>query len=63
MNDELLNEIQAAELLGNMSPRTLQNWRCAKEGPPYLKVGGKVLYRRSSLQAWLERCERNHEAA
>jgi hypothetical protein len=34
--------------------QTLANWRHLKKGPPYIKAGGKVLYRLSDLKAWLE---------
>jgi hypothetical protein len=29
----------------NLSPRTLERWRWLGEGPRYLKLGGRVLYR------------------
>lgn len=29
----------------NLSPRTLERWRWLREGPRYLKLGGRVLYR------------------
>jgi len=41
----------AAEL--KVCERTLDRWRRLGEGPPITKVGRRVLYRRSSLQAWL----------
>lgn len=34
--------------------RTLTQWRYLGEGPPYIKVGGSVRYRRSDVDAWLE---------
>ena len=33
--------------------RTLANWRCKKKGPPYVKVGEKVLYPRMRRVEWL----------
>lgn len=51
---ELLNDHQlAAEL--NISRRTLQNWRPAKKGPPYVRFGGAIRYRRSDVDRWLAR--------
>jgi hypothetical protein len=34
--------------------QTLANWRHLKKGPPYVKAGGKVLYRFSDLKEWME---------
>jgi hypothetical protein len=36
---------------------TLANWRCRKVGPAFIKVcgGRRVLYRRSDIEAFLER--------
>ena len=33
---------------------TLAYWRQRGEGPPYAKVGKRVLYRREDVEAWLE---------
>ncbi len=41
----------AAEL--KVCQRTLDRWRRLGDGPPITKIGRRVLYRRSSLQAWL----------
>jgi predicted DNA-binding transcriptional regulator AlpA len=50
--DELLSPDQlAAEL--DVSPRTLPGWRLRGLGPPYVKVGALVRYRRSDVDAWL----------
>ncbi|HBM15774.1 MAG TPA: DNA-binding protein [Lentisphaeria bacterium] len=50
---EKLNNTQAAEYLG-IEPRTLHNWRCLRRYKiPYLKLGSKVIYRKSDLDAWL----------
>jgi predicted DNA-binding transcriptional regulator AlpA len=35
------------------SPRTVQRWRATGEGPPYIRVGRRILYRRSDVEAWL----------
>ena len=43
---------QAAELIG-MSSRTLEKWRVEGTGPPFLKLGRRVLYSRADLEAWL----------
>jgi hypothetical protein len=35
-----------------ISPRTLERWRWERQGPIYLKVGGRVLYRLSDIIAF-----------
>jgi hypothetical protein len=35
-----------------MSPRTLERWRWQRIGPPYLKVGGRVVYRLEDIVAY-----------
>ena len=52
--DPLLNESQAANLLG-VVPATLQVWRSTKRyALPYVKVGRLVRYRMSAVQAFIE---------
>jgi predicted DNA-binding transcriptional regulator AlpA len=51
--DSALTENQAAEFLG-MSVRTLQAWRVRGGGPPYVKIGRAVRYRRRTLVAFQE---------
>ncbi len=41
-----------AELL-NVSTRTLHRWGRLKKGPPSIKVGRSVLYRRAAVEGWL----------
>jgi len=36
----------------NVSPRTLERWRWTGEGPAYLKIGGRVLYPLSVIEAF-----------
>jgi excisionase family DNA binding protein len=37
----------------NTSPRTLEDWRYRRIGPPFIRVGGQIRYRRSDVDAWL----------
>jgi predicted DNA-binding transcriptional regulator AlpA len=60
LGDFLTQDEAAAEL--NICERTLDRWRRLGEGPPITKLGRRVLYRRSSLQAWLCRCEHRGDA-
>lgn len=40
---------------GQISVRTLNNWRNIGNGPPFTKVGGKVLYSLEKLVEWEQR--------
>jgi hypothetical protein len=51
--EELLDEHYAARLM-SVSPRTLQSWRSEHKGPPYVKCGRLVRYRRGSLIDWVK---------
>jgi len=35
-----------------ISPRTLERWRWCREGPHYLKMGGRVVYRYVDVAAF-----------
>lgn len=50
---ELLDDKAAAALL-DVSPGTLSVWRSTgRYALPFLKIGRKVRYRRSALEAWM----------
>ena len=50
-----LNQKELARRWG-LSHRTLERWRYAGQGPAFLKLGGRVLYRREEVEAFdLER--------
>jgi len=58
--DVYLTSVHAAALLG-LRASTLAAWRCLKsDGPPFVKIGSAVRYRRSALLAWAE--ARTHES-
>ncbi|MDI3304641.1 MAG: hypothetical protein QJR04_25165 [Burkholderia multivorans] len=44
-----------------MTPKTLANWRAKKEGPPYVRIMGRVLYRKSDVLVWERAGERLRE--
>jgi hypothetical protein len=50
--DIFVGEREAATLL-RLSPGTLANWRWRGQGPPFAKIGGRVLYEREALIAWV----------
>lgn len=39
----------------NIDAGTLANWRSGKRGPRFVKIGKKVVYRTSDLEAFLAR--------
>jgi len=52
--DGFLTTQQTAELF-HMNKQTLAKWRCNKsEGPPWHKISGKILYRISDLEIYIE---------
>lgn len=46
-----LNQVQLARRW-SLSPRTLERWRWIGQGPQFLKVGGRVIYRLSDIEAY-----------
>ncbi len=46
-----LNQSELADRW-NLSPRTLERWRWLGEGPRFLKLGGRVLYRLEDVEAF-----------
>jgi len=52
---QLLTEIILADRWV-CSVARLQRWRTVGEGPPYLKIVGKVLYRLKDIEAYEEAC-------
>ena len=46
-----LNQTEVA-LRWNISPRTLERWRWSGEGPCFIKIGGRVLYRLKDIEAY-----------
>ena len=50
---KFLRTNDAARLLG-LSPRTLEKYRCHGSGPTFRKLGGRVVYALSDLEAWTD---------
>lgn len=46
-----LNQVELARRW-SLSHRTLERWRWEGNGPRYLKVGGRVLYRLTDIEAY-----------
>lgn len=52
-NPEFLTPAQLVERWkGQVSPATLATWRSRDNGPPFVKIGGRVLYRLADIAAW-----------
>ena len=51
MSEVCLSQIELAARW-KISHRTLERWRWAQEGPRYLKIGGRVVYRLSDVEAF-----------
>ena len=46
-----LNQIELSDRWG-ISHRTLERWRWIGEGPVYLKIGGRVVYRLEDVERY-----------
>ena len=51
MSEVCLSQIELAARW-KISHRTLERWRWTQEGPRYLKIGGRVVYRVSDVEAF-----------
>ncbi len=51
--EENLNTPQSAKFL-TLSPRTLEKWRLTGGGPPFRRLGRRIVYRLADLRAWVE---------
>jgi hypothetical protein len=49
--DWISREDLAEELM--VKPDTLARWEARREGPPCMRIGRKVYYRRCSVEQWL----------
>jgi hypothetical protein len=45
------NQVQLARRW-SLSPRTLERWRWLRQGPAYLKIGGRIVYRLEDVEAF-----------
>ena len=46
-----LNQVELAARW-RISPRTLERWRWTGEGPAFIKIGGRVIYRLEDVEAF-----------
>ena len=56
MNESETGLLKAPEVARRLriGARTLALWRWRGDGPPYLKLGGRIRYSLADLNAWLE---------
>lgn len=59
--EPLLGERDIATILG-LSLATIRRWRVLEKGPPFLKLGASVRYRREDFHDWVEKHIRGGEA-
>ena len=51
MSEQFLNQARLADRW-HISPRTLERWRWKGEGPAFVKIGGRVVYRLDDVEAY-----------
>jgi hypothetical protein len=51
MKAECMNQLELA-VRWRISHRTLERWRWTGEGPKFLKVGGRVVYRLADIEEY-----------
>ena len=56
MTEQFLNQVRLADRW-KISPRTLVRWRWKGEGPAFVKIGGRVVYRIADIEDY-EACRR-----
>ncbi|WIY52443.1 helix-turn-helix domain-containing protein [Devosia sp. YIM 151766] len=54
--DDWMSRKELAEEL-SLSVDTLSRWETQRIGPPCIRIGRRVLYRRGAVQDWLRRAE------
>lgn len=52
-DNEILTPEQAADLL-HVSPRTMEEWRRTRSGPPWRRMGRHVRYLYREVLVWFE---------
>lgn len=62
MNDKLLDSATVAQIVG-LAPATLVKRRLTGDGPPFVKLGARVLYPESELRDWIAKRPRFQNTA
>lgn len=62
--DPLLDATDLQRRLGSKntqpSTRTIEGWRRTGDGPAFVKIGRRVFYKESAVEAWLTQRTRTH---
>ena len=53
IEDRYITPSEAASYL-TVTRQTMDNWRAAKTGPPYYRIGGRIAYKIKDLRQWAE---------
>jgi len=53
---DYLSEGEVAEAI-EKTTKTLRNWRAQRVGPPWVRLGRQVYYRKAAFGEWLRDCE------
>ncbi len=61
-NNDLLSVPRTSEFLG-VAPSTLAKWRVVGNGPAFVRVGGRIMYRRTALDAFIDARSYPHTSA
>jgi hypothetical protein len=59
--DEFYTDPQFAALV-QRSTRTTESWRRRGGGPPFIRLGRRILYRKSDVELWLKQNTFRHRA-
>lgn len=59
--DEFYTDPQFAALV-QRSTRTTETWRRRGGGPPFVRLGRRILYRKRDVELWLQRNTFRHRA-
>ena len=51
---QVLNDVEAADFLG-LAAQSLRNARSRREGPPYIKLGRRIVYKVSDLEEYIDK--------
>lgn len=54
MSEKLLSIEDVAEMIPTATQATLRYWRRTGYGPQSAKIGRRVVYRQSDVQAWID---------
>ena len=65
MSNTLQDNIPEQELADELgrTVRTLQRWRSERTGPPFIRLGRQILYRREAVREWLKSLEQEQPRA